>query len=143
MRRALAVALALPMLVAACRPVDLRSLDGTEWRAVRINDIVPAAGHELTIRFANGMLTMTTECTTFSERVSIDLAAKPPHLGREGLVATMAQACLGRPLPQAEVTIGSVYGSVEFIELEGGHLVLKGAAGAIEFAPVGSLLVLQ
>jgi hypothetical protein len=40
-----------------------------------INDIVPAAGHEPKLEFANRVLTMTTECTTFSERVSIDQAA--------------------------------------------------------------------
>jgi hypothetical protein len=55
----------------------------------------------------------------------------------------MQPACFAGPEPQVEVSFSSAFGRAEFIDLEGGQLVLKGAGGAIVFAQVGPSLPLS
>ena len=136
--------LGLAAMLTGCQLADLRSLDGTEWRAVKINDVVPPAGQGPTLKFEHGGLTIKTPCTTFSAaKVTIDLTVDPHRFALEGGGGTTMQpACFAGPEPQVEVSFSAAFGRVEFIDLEGAQLVLKGAGGAIVFAQVGPSLPL-
>jgi heat shock protein HslJ len=140
MRQALVAAFTAASLLAGCRPVDLRSLEGTQWHSVRIVDTAPIGGQEPTLAFAAGGLTGTSVCTSFTvPRVTLDLEAHPAHFTIHDLRVAAVPACLGKPQPQAEVAFWDAFGRSEFIELTGGQLILKGAGGAIVFAQVPGL----
>jgi heat shock protein HslJ len=119
---------------AACLPIDLTRLDGTHWRAVLVVNIVPAPGEAPVIAFNAPAISGTVGCETFQAgKVTID----PPRLKIEDLVVGgQMPPCGDRQSQLMETAFFNALTRAEFIEVDGGRLVLKGAQGALVFEQI-------
>ena len=126
--------LGLAAALAGCLPIDLTKLDGTHWRAVLVVNIVPAAGHAPTIAFDSPGISGSVGCETFEAgKVTID----PPRLKIEDLVVRgQMPPCGDRQTQLIETAFFNALTRAEFIEVDGGRLVLKGAQGALVFEQI-------
>ena len=126
--------LGLAAALVGCLPIDLTKLDGTHWRAVLVVNIVPAAGHAPTIAFDSPGISGSVGCETFeADKVTID----PPKLKIEDLVVRgQMPLCGDRQTQLMETAFFSALTRAEFIEVDGGRLVLTGAQGALVFEQI-------
>lgn len=128
------VALGLAAVLSGCLPIDLSKLDGTHWRAVMVVNIVPPPGTAPIIAFDSPGISGTVGCETFQTgKVTID----PPKLKIEDLlIRGQMPPCGDRQTQLMETAFFNALTRAEFIEVDGGHLVLKGAQGALVFEQV-------
>jgi heat shock protein HslJ len=126
------LAVGLVALLAGCLPLDLRSLGGTRWRAVKVVEFVPQPGRAPMMTFNGRGLEGSVGCETFQAR---EITIDPPRMKIDGL-SVAGMPCADKQTQLLETAFFRALGRAEFIELEGGRLVLKGAEGAIMFERV-------
>ncbi len=127
------VALGLAVSLVGCQATDLHALDGTQWRAVRVDDIVAVPAPPPMLTFRGRDASGSGLCSTFTiTTITIDAAAAPPRFGF-GSLSTTTSGCFNEELQRVDRAFLDALSRAQTIELVGGRLVIDGPGGTIVF----------
>jgi heat shock protein HslJ len=131
-RWAFARAMLAGAMVAGCSATPVAtpavSIEGTTWRAVGIETLVPVGGNEPTIAFAGGRLRGSAGCNTFAGGYTLT----DGHLDVGDVKATLKR-CEGRVQELEQLFLRVLVGAdTVSIDAEAG-LTLGGAGGTVRF----------
>ncbi len=131
--RAAAVAVGLAVALSGCDPVDLRELDGTQWRAVQVVDVAAMPGRPPMLTFSHGGASGFVICSSYTiGKVTVDETKRPAGLHFDDLSIAGAQ-CADRGQQRIETAFFDALTRAAYIDIESGRLVIQGAGGALVF----------
>ena len=129
------IAVGLVAALAGCQPLDLRALDGSQWRTVSIANVGPLPARPPMITFRGRGASGSGTCSTFSiTSMTLDATVKPARLTFDDLTSTSSDC--PEQLRRVDEAFLQALARTQSIRLDGGRLVLDGPGGTLVFERV-------